>query len=161
MLFHHYTSHLALRSILRDGLDRGEAPLAPDRWLKAVNLTTSRSPHGHGLDAAGFVWTKEASDKVHAATGQRIPPGTVNLNKRAVRIDVRIPMSDRRLQKWVPWARKRLDPAFFDMMVRGGGGGMASAKTWWLYWGVIPPDAFVDLVVLEPDDDAPGASGPA
>lgn len=152
MLLYHFTAQSCLPGIMAEGLTRGEAPLSDSEWLNAVNLTTDPEPSGHGLDRGGHVWTAEECAKLYLASGTRIEPGTVNANKRAVRITVKLPSSDRNLKDWLPWARKRLSPGYLNRLIGAAGGGMRKARTWKLYFGVIPPSAFVVVDVLEPKD---------
>lgn len=152
MLLYHFTSHRHLPRIMEEGLTKGEAPLSDTEWLNAVNLTTDSRPEGHGLDGAFHVWTAEESAAAFLRAGVRITPGAVSVNKRAVRITLKLPSKDRNLKDWLPWARKRLAPAYLKRLVAAAGGGMRKAKTWKLYFGIIPPSAFVAVDILEPDD---------
>ena len=69
-------------------------------------------------------------------------------NKLAVRISVKIPPNDhQRLVYWPKWAKSRLHPDLYDALAITGGN---MDKTWWLYWGVIPPAWFVAIDKLEP-----------
>jgi hypothetical protein len=72
------------------------------------------------------------------------------VNKLAVRIRVKIPPNDTRLVYWPKWAKRRLAPYFYDVVAQTGGN---MDKTWWLYWGVIPPAWFISIDILEPLTD--------
>ena len=148
MIFYHFTTLGALDSIRREGLNQGEAPLSDTRVAKAVNLTTDPSPHGHGLDRGGHVVTEEEAAKF-AAKGFNIPAGTVYADKREVRITLKLPSSDRALKQWRPWSRKHCEPGYAERLERAAGQ-KNKAKTWWLYFGTIPPEAFVEVKVLKP-----------
>lgn len=157
MLLYHFTSHPSVPGIMLEGLMRGEAPLADDRWVKAINLTTDRDPSGHGLDHGGHIWTQEDSLKIFMSTGQWIEPGTININKRAIRLTVRLSSTDQKLKDWLPWARKRLAPEYLERLVAAAGGSMKKAKTWKLYFGIVPPSAIVGIDILEPSACQPGS----
>lgn len=150
MILYHYTSRRCLEAIRSEGITRGEVPLSDTRVLRAVNLTTDPSPIGHGLDAAGRVVTPEEALMFATRFGWRVRAGAVFENKREARITVKLRSSDPLLRQWLPWARKRLDPAYLARLVDAAGGGMRAAKTWWLYWGPIPPSAFSAIDLLEP-----------
>lgn len=152
MILYHFTAHICLEDIMREGLSRGEVPLSDHQTLQAVNLTTSREPWGHGLDDGGNVITEAEIESWYQVSGQRIPTGTIIANKRAVRIAVKIPSSDRALKQWLPWARKNIDPTYLKRL-HAAAGRDPKFKTWWLYWGTIPPSAFVAVDVLEPDSE--------
>lgn len=150
MILYHFTSRERLPIILESGLSKGEVPLNDRETLNAVNLTTDPSPHGHGLDHAGHVVTDDESARIFLRTDSLIPPGTVYINKKAVRITVKIPSSDRALKDYLPWARKHIEPNYLRRLIAVSGGGNAKAKTWKLYFGVIEPRAFVAVDMLEP-----------
>ena len=154
MILYHFTSHEMLPAILEEGLSRGEVPLNDRDTLNAVNLTTDPAPHGHGLDRAGHVVTADESAKMFLVTGTLIPPGTVYANKKAVRITVKVPSSDRALKDYLPWARKHIEHKYLKRLIAAAGGGTAKAKTWKLYFGVIPPSAFVSVDILERAEEA-------
>lgn len=154
MIFYHFTGHHALPGILAEGLNRGEAPISDTRVATAVNLTTDRDPSGHGLDGGGEVITAEQSAYYRLQFGWDIPAGSVVANKRAVRITIKLPSTDRNLRQWRSWSRKNCEPGYADRLEAAAGHGGRKAKTWWLYFGVIPPSAFVAVDILEPDDTA-------
>ena len=146
MLLYHFTSHANLAEIIEAGLSRGDVPTGPGVGLQAVNLTSDGSPDGHGLDKAGHVWTEEESRKVLASEGVWIPPGTVNENKRAVRLTVKVKSSDRNLKRWLHWARKNVDADYLAQIHRVAG----KQGTWFLYFGTIPPSAITAVDVIDP-----------
>ena len=144
MILYHYTAKSRLESILREGLSRGEAPISATRFKNAVNMTTDSRPDGHGLDAAGKIVSEQESAFYAAKFGWDVPAGTKLENKKAVRLKVKLPSSDRSLKPWLPWARKHAEPDFLDCLMRSSGG-IVKARTWWLYFGTIPPSAFVSV----------------
>jgi hypothetical protein len=115
MILYHYTSKAYLPLIEIGGLEVGEVPLTPTKLRNAVWLTTDSNPDGHGLDGSC-------------------------LNKRAVRITVRIPTHDRKLKHWPAWGRKRLARWWYAALDEAGGG---KSESWYLYFGTIPPSAFL------------------
>ncbi len=150
MIFYHYTSRAALESIQREGLTRGEAPYSATRWATAVNLTTDSEPSGHGLDLGGYIVTEEHS-RAMARNGINVPAGTVFVNKREARIKLKLPSSDSKLKRWKSWSRKNCDPGYAEGLEQSAGATPKKAKTWWLYFGVIPPEAFLEIDILVPD----------
>ena len=87
-----------------------------------------------------------------AATGQLIPPGTVNINKRAVRITVKVRSTDPKLKDYLTWAERHIPADYLGRLIAAAGG-WAKARTWKLYFGVIPPSAFASVDILEPEED--------
>jgi hypothetical protein len=57
--------------------------------------------------------------------------------KKAVRVTVVIPSTDRRLVRWLTWGRKYCEPGLYDALAQGN-----RHKTWWLYFGTVAPDQF-------------------
>lgn len=57
---------------------------------------------------------------------------------------------------WLPWARKRLSPEWLAVLSKTGGGDV-KARTWFLYFGTIPPARFRSVTVRGED----GAFTPA
>lgn len=152
MIFYHYTTRGALDQILAEGLTRGEAPYNERRAARAVNLTTDPNPDGHGLDAGGSIITEERS-RLLATHGILVPAGTRLANKKETRITIKVPSSDKNLKKWSSWSRKHCDPGYAERLERSAGATPKKAKTWWLYFGVIPPEWFVGVDILVPAED--------
>ena len=150
MIFYHYTTRDALEKIFAEGLTLGEAPISATRVARAVNLTTDPDPSGHGLDGAGDVVTEEWSAKL-AAHGIRVPPGTVLANKREARIKIKLPSSDPKLRQWRTWSRKHCEPGFADALEQTGGATKRKARTWWLYFGIIPSSKFDGVEIFVPE----------
>ena len=141
MLLYHFTCHEYMERISREGLNRGDVPLrriAPLYETNAVWLTDISQPEGCGLsDAREF--TEEDRLQYFKVFGELLPPNSVYPDKKAVRITVVIPSSDRRLKRWLNYGRKHCEPGFYDELVRADG---RTHKHWWLYFGIIPPDQF-------------------
>lgn len=150
MIFYHYTTKDALASIQREGLTRGEAPYNDTQVANAINLTTDKDPGGHGLDAGGQMVTEEQSS-LWRTKGIYVPAGTVFANKREARITLKLPSSDPKLKRWRSWSRKNCDPGYPERLEKAGGASAKKAKTWWLYFGVIPPESFLEIDILVPD----------
>jgi hypothetical protein len=153
MILYHFTAREYLDEISEQGLTRGDVPLTDCTGVNAVWLTTDKNPAGHGLGEA-----REMTNAERAAfrqwEGVMPPEGTRWLNKRAVRITVLIPTSDRKLRYWPQWGRKRLSSRDYEGLKVTGGG---KAKTWWLYFGVIRPTCFREIELLDNDVTANAA----
>lgn len=143
MNLYHFTSREHLPSILREGLSRGDVPLTPTTGLNAVWLTSDASPDGHGL-SSGEVIAADVAARAGVSTGGK---GFRTHDKRAVRLLVNIPRGDRRLVRWRPWARKNIELNWLAAL-ENAGGGSAKARTWFLFWGVIPPTWIREKVLL-------------
>jgi hypothetical protein len=140
MLLYHFTAADYLDDIKEQGLTKGVVPLSSTDWLNAVWLTTDCNPVGHGLtDGREATCQEKILQGLDPAVPARFP------DHRAVRITVRIPSSDRKLRHWPAWGKKRLRPDWYRTLSRTGGG---KEKTWWLYWGVIPPERFDAIELL-------------
>lgn len=146
MIFYHYTAREYLDAILREGLTKGDVPMSSAagylaEGVNAVWFTTSREPSGHGLGEARPL-TEQESRLAGIAPGARWP------DKRAVRITVKMPKD--KLKHWPSYARKRLEPRFYDRLSMAGGG-EKKARTWYLSFSPIPPNMFA-AVDLRGDD---------
>jgi hypothetical protein len=139
MLLYHYTGHVFLPFIQEEGLTRGTVLISLTNRVNAVWLTHDPTAADHGLAP-----DPEICEQRSRETGREVRM----VNKLAVRISVKIPPNDqRRLVYWPKWATNRLDPAFYDVLAKTGGN---MEKTWWLYWGVIPPAWLIAIDVLQP-----------
>jgi hypothetical protein len=139
MILYHFTSVERLESIRREGLNRGDVPTrfkGPLYETSAVWFTTEPQPEGHGLFEAKTL-TEEDRRDYFETFGVLPSEGSQYLNKKAVRITVSIPSSDRRLVRWLTWGRKHCEPGLYDALSKGN-----HHKTWWLYFGTIAPDQF-------------------
>lgn len=151
MLLYHFTAHDRLGSIMEAGLNKGDVPLSETTGMNAVWLTTDPAPDGHGLDAAG-VLDDAARYTMLRLFGELPPEGSRWSDKTAVRITVRLPSGDRNLKDWLPWARKRASADWLSRL-HSAAGGHRKARTWKLYFGVVPPSAFVAVDILRPDGE--------
>jgi hypothetical protein len=151
MLLYHFTSRQCLRHILAGGLSCGRVPVSATASSNAVWLTTDPGPNGHGLEAGGTVMTEAHRQQAYEWTGVRPPPGARHAKEASVRITLDIDRADRNLHEWLPWARRHLAPDWFAELHPIASPNWRKAKTWRLYFGVIPADAFVAVeAVTEP-----------
>ena len=141
MLLYHFTAAEYLEQIKVEGLTRGEVSTSPTETINAVWLTSNSNPTGHGL-TDGHVLTAEERNLMERIGGQRVPDGARFPNKRAFRITMKIPSSDRALVSWPKWARKRLEKQWYEALSKSGG---RKDGTWYLYFGTIPPDRFTKI----------------
>lgn len=143
MRLYHYTSLGHLPLILASSLARGDVPVGPrgEGSERGVWFTTDPEPSGHGL-ADGEMVTVHLPGEA--------PRQVPTVDKRAVRITVVIPSSDRRLQRWLPWTRKRLGADAVERLVVAGGGNR-KAETWFVYLGQVEPARFAAVEIRRPD----------
>ena len=128
MILYHFTGLEHLDAIMKDGLSIGDVPTSSTEGKTGVWFTTDQDPAGHGLGV-----------EMDLPNGGRIP------NKRAVRITVSIPSSDRKLVSWMKWGRKHCNPDMFDRLNRSGGG---KCKSWYIYFSTVKPDQFSNIEIL-------------
>lgn len=128
MILYHFAGQEYLDAIMEDGLSIGDVPTSATEGKTGVWFTTDQDPAGHGLDVE-----------------MDLPNGGRVANKRAVRITVLIPSSDRKLVRWMKWGRKHCNPNMFDGLNRSGGG---KCKSWYIYFGAIMPDQFSNIEFL-------------
>ena len=147
MPLYHFTSRRAFPLILETGLSRGSLPPPHERLLQAVWLTTDPGPAAHGLATGGRFMSDAERYQSREWTGTLPPPGTRLAKEASVRIAVELADGDRKLQEWLPWARRQLPPALVAEL-HPVGANLRSARTWRLYFGIIPASAFaaVDFV---------------
>jgi hypothetical protein len=127
------------RDIREEGLSLGTVLISLTDRMNAVWLTHDPTAAGHGL-----ALDSEICDELSHKRGREVRM----VNKLAVRISVKIPPNDQgRLVYWPKWAKSHLHPALYDVLAKTGGN---MEKTWWLYWGVIPPAWFIATDVLQP-----------
>lgn len=140
MLLYHYTAAEYLDSILKDGLTRGEVPISQTEVLSGIWLTNDISPRGHGLtDGRPLTDREKAFFGVPANAPARFP------DKRAVGLTVAVADDDPNLCRWSEWARGRVSREWYRRLDEVGGW---KAKTWWIYWGVIPPNRISHVSLL-------------
>lgn len=141
MILYHFTARERLASIMQNGLTTGDVPVDPSQpGLNAVWLTTDSTGAQHGLGEPRLMAEAER-EAISSLRGVMPPPGERWLDKREVRITAFVRPGDRRLRDWLPWARKRLDPQWLRAL-NDAGGGVRVARTWKLYFGVIPTTHF-------------------
>jgi hypothetical protein len=151
MLLYHFTAEEFLESLKREGLTRGDVPTSPSTGRNGVWLTSLRATHDHGQGDGTRSTIVTPTLRLQIPSCRYLPDGDVlqDLDKLAIRIAVRIPRCDRKLVKWSTWAPGRLEVNWLATLNRLGGG-PAIANTWYIYWGVIPPDWFVKIDQLHP-----------
>jgi hypothetical protein len=145
MILYHFTAREYLDSIRDGGITKGDVPLPRTEGRNGVWLASDKNPSGHGLSHRR-AFTDEERKKYKQVFGQDVPEGAMFLNKRAIRIAVKIPRNDRSLVQWQKWGKKRLDPEWYETLAKSGG---HKDKTWFIYFGRIPPDWFVAIDDLE------------
>jgi hypothetical protein len=121
----HYTSLHSLPPILREGISRGEVPLSPSKVLQGPTLTTSLS-----------------------ATVQHWREGS-GIDKAKVRLSVRIPDDDERLEAWRDVCRRYQVPKWWQRALDSRGQG----KFWFVFWGTVLPAWITAVEVRGTGDD--------
>ena len=129
MILYHFTAPAHLAEILQQGLSLGDVPTSEADGVNAVWLTTDPGPAGHGLDIPGDTLREE--EQLYLERHGKMPPAG-RYDKRLVRIKVRISSRDPNLKHWPRWAKKRLQPDWYETLNQTGGG---KAETWYLYFG--------------------------
>lgn len=150
MLLYHFTSTQSLPGIQSGGLSRGMVPVGPARGLNAVWLTTDPGLSGHGLQAGGAMMTDAQRLQAREWSGILPPPGSRYPKEASVRITVDLDPRDRNLHEWLPWARRHLSPEWLAQLHPVAGGNLRQAKTWRLYFGIIPAEDFVAVEKAAP-----------
>jgi hypothetical protein len=75
------------------------------------------------------------------------PPGARFPKDGPVRITVELDPRNPNLHEWLPWARRCISPEWMAQLHPIAGGNMQKAKTWRLFFGVIPAAAFLAVDV--------------
>jgi hypothetical protein len=148
MLLYHFTSRTNLPAILKAGLLYGRVPIAKDRALNAIWLTSDPGPDGHGLEQGGRLMTEDERLQAKEWSAVLPPPGARHAKEASARITVELSETDRNLHQWLPWARRKLPPEFLAAMYPAGAG-LRAAKTWRLYSAVILPGDFLAVDLLD------------
>ena len=143
MILYHFTSRAASSGILRTGLSRGSVPLAPGKDLNAIWLTSDGSPNGHGLESGGAFMTEEQRQQAYEWSGVLPPHGARFPKDSSVRLTVEITDEDENLHRWLAWARRRLPAGMIPVLHPVGSNSLRQAKSWFIYTGLIPPEAIV------------------
>jgi hypothetical protein len=145
MILYHFTSRAASSSILRTGLSRGSVPLAPGKDLNAAWLTSDGGPIGHGLECGGAFMTEEQRQQAYEWSGVLPPEGARFPKDSSVRLTVEIADDDENLHRWLVWARLRLPAGMIPVLHPVGSNSLRQAKSWFIYTGLIPPQAIVSV----------------
>jgi hypothetical protein len=149
MLLYHFTSHQNLPSILAHGLGRGIVHTGPASRINGVWLTADCGPDGHGLESGGRFMSEAERQEAYEWSGVRPPPGARFAKKAEVRICVEVYGGDRNLVDWLPWARRHLPAEWLAQLHPIASQSLRRAKSWRLYFGTIPPEAFVSVERFE------------
>ena len=144
MKLYHFTAISKLKSILGEGLTRGEVVVDFNDVLNGVNLTNDPSSSGHGLCNAEFL-TPELTDKLGLQLAATRPVPFFP-NKRKVRITVNVPNGS--VTRWLRWASKNVDDGTREALIRSGGG-IAKARSWYFSFDPIPTDRFVSVEIRQ------------
>jgi hypothetical protein len=136
--FYHFTAKEYVPSILATGLTKGDVPTGLTTGKNAVWLTTTSDPEGNGLYVGGMM-TDEDRIIHHRLFGVMPPPGARYPNKLAVRITIDEVPDSSLLRRWKRWGPANCTPDMLDRLHRANG---ANHRTWWLYFGTIPPESF-------------------
>lgn len=150
MLFYHFTSPGHVGHILESGgLRKGSVWVGsyPSIPFEAAFLTTSPDPDRSGV-----------SDGTPIAVPQNLRKGggasvIETIDKRRVRMSLRIASSDRRLRNYLSFAKGRVDPAQLASEVRHTPGGMEAMRAWFFFRGTIPLDRVVRWELMDEHDD--------
>ncbi len=145
MLLYHFTSRAHLPSIEQNGLTLGTVHVSARERRNAVWLTSDPGPTAHGLEGGGAFMSDAERQEAREWSGVMPPPGARFPKNADVRIAVELEPNDPHLHDWLPWARRHLDPEWMAHLHPIASGTLKKAKTWRLYFGVIPPSAFVTL----------------
>ncbi len=150
MILYHFTSFGHLPLILtHGGLEKGDVPVGihGEQSLNATWLTTDPNPHnGHGLATGGLA---EIPTEIAEATGGG--RWRLTVDKRVVRISLRIPSNDRKLKHWILWTQGRLGEKMLEIYT-GFGGSKAAVDSWYIYNGLIPRSAFTRIDLMRDDE---------
>jgi hypothetical protein len=155
MRLYHFTALEYLKSILEQGLTRGDVPLGPRRFGNAVWLTQNPDPEAQ-VSWAGSgerVLTDEDRAAYEAIFGVRPPAGSRFPDKRAVMLEVEVPEDDPNLVRWIRYARLRGASKCCLRQLR-------SSPDWFIYKGTIPPEWIVKVGLSGEAAEALQAWGP-
>jgi len=145
VFLYHFTSRAHLPAIEQKGLAFGVVHVSASERRNAVWLTTDPGANGHGLEAGGAFMSDAERREAREWSGVMPPPGARFPKNADVRISVELEPNDPHLHEWLPWARRHLDPDWMAHLHPIASGTLKKAKTWRLYFGLIPPTAFVAL----------------
>lgn len=150
MYLYHFTRRKHLEAIERDGLIFGDVANSgiADRGLNGVWLTKDPTPTGNGL--AGRPANDDERAFYQQLHGEKMPDDFRFPNRMEIRIKVKLRETDPRLKCWWTWSRQHVVDAVHENLIENGGG-KRKARNWFIYFGVIPPEAFerVDDLVTQ------------
>ncbi len=122
MKLYHFTNHVWLQRILKEGISRGDVPTTRTGGYNAVWLTSQG-------DAAAQKWTQGAN------------------GKQSVRLTVEMPDNDPLLKTWNEVCREhRVSGSWRKILNSTGGNGDAH---WHIYHGTIPPEWIAETTILQ------------
>lgn len=130
-VLYHFTCRTWWHFIRSEGITRGECPISLKRTLQYPNLTTNADPAAQG-------WADARTD---------------GSDKLAVRIAVRMPLSDTALIRWEDIARQHGMPTRDYLSLKRSGGGRP--QDWWIYKGTVHPRRFESVDFLDGDQIHP------
>jgi hypothetical protein len=141
VILYHFTTVGNLGMIRAHGLTRGRVELShdPQDYVNAISLTTSPLPVGLGLDLGPDELTEVDRIRIFERTGILPAEGARFADSQAVRITVELERDDPALIRWRDF-RTRIMPSRRVELERG-----CKPGTWWVYLGVIPPEAFTAI----------------
>lgn len=154
MILYHFTAAEHLASIRRDGLNQGQVPVSSTQIRNGVWLTTDGSRGLHGLPAPAQIPLEEirAAKKfgmLPADHDEAVP--LWGPDKRAIRIRVKVPSTDTALKRWTVWGPRHVEQDWYDDL-NTQGGGLEAARTWYVCFRTIAPDAFIGIDALQRTD---------
>lgn len=139
MRLFHFTSlgHLPLIQEW-GGLEKGDVMVGEngERSLNATWFSTDPNPARSAMgDGTQFVLVPKE------LRPDGMPALRPTVDKRAARITVVIPTTDRNLRRWLPYAQGRLGQRLIDFHV-GRAGGRRHVEDWYIYTGLVPASRF-------------------
>jgi hypothetical protein len=132
---YHFTSRDRLPGIAKYGLTVGDVPtdIAKHSGRVGVWLTTAKTSGGHGLEVPA---------------GLKVPTELEGLGKTRFRLEVEIPYGSPSLHQWTEWAQENCTVTTIEALHTTA----TSFDTWYVYFGVIRPEAIVACVDMQSDE---------
>jgi hypothetical protein len=121
MKLYHFTNHIWLRRIQKEGISRGDVPTSPTEGFNAVWLTSN---------------------------GDAASQGTMLEKKLSVRLTVEIDSGDPLLKTWLQVMREHRVSGRWRKTLNDLGGG--TEAHWYVYLGTVSPDRIVSVDILSP-----------
>ena len=150
MILYHFTSPGHVGHILGSGgLRKGSVWVGshPSIPFEAAYLTTSPDPDRSGVSDGTPIVLPEY---MRRGGGEAI---IETIDKRRVRMTLRISSGDRRLRNYVTFAKGRVDPAQLASEARQTPGGIETMRAWYFFRGTIPLDRVVRWELMDEHDD--------